>query len=69
MTIIAPSPTSTSPFGPPARRDARIDIVIPVYNEQAVLPDSVQRLHAYCSAELDYEWRIVIADNASTDAT
>jgi glycosyltransferase involved in cell wall biosynthesis len=48
---------------------ARIEIVVPVYNEDASLQDSIRRLHAFLSDELPYAWRIVIADNASTDAT
>jgi glycosyltransferase involved in cell wall biosynthesis len=64
MTLTAPAP-----FAPPRVAQARVDIVVPVYNEQAVLGDSIRRLHAYCSAELDHDWQIVIADNASTDAT
>jgi glycosyltransferase involved in cell wall biosynthesis len=46
-----------------------IDIVVPVYNEDAGLELSIRRLHAFLSAEMPFEWRIVIADNASTDAT
>jgi glycosyltransferase involved in cell wall biosynthesis len=65
MTLTAPPPL---PVAPP-HAGARVDIVIPVYNEQAVLEDSIRRLHAYCDANLKYDWRIVIADNASTDAT
>jgi glycosyltransferase involved in cell wall biosynthesis len=65
MTITAPSPKATT--RPPA--SARVDIVIPVYNEQAALAGSIRRLHDYCSSELHYDWRIVIADNASTDGT
>jgi putative flippase GtrA len=53
----------------PALRGPRIDIVVPVYNEEVALEDSVRRLHAFLSGELPYAWRIVIADNASTDAT
>jgi glycosyltransferase involved in cell wall biosynthesis len=64
MTITAPSPTATV-----TGDGSRVDIVIPVYNEQTVLEDSIARLHAHCSAQLQYDWRIVIADNASTDAT
>jgi glycosyltransferase involved in cell wall biosynthesis len=55
-----------------ARGDAwapQIEIVIPVYNEQAALEASVRRLHRFLRAELPFTWRIVIADNASTDAT
>jgi glycosyltransferase involved in cell wall biosynthesis len=63
--------TERAPTGParPAPTRARIDIVVPVYNEQASLQDSVRRLHDFLSDELPYAWRIVIADNASTDAT
>ncbi len=46
-----------------------VDIVIPVYNEQRVLADSVHRLHAFLCRECDFSFRITIADNASTDAT
>ncbi|MHB8685110.1 MAG: glycosyltransferase, partial [Dehalococcoidia bacterium] len=45
------------------------ELVIPCYNEQRVLGDSVAKLRAWCAAELPYGWRIVIADNASTDGT
>lgn len=46
-----------------------VDIVIPVYNEQAVLARSVQFLRNYLLANFPYSWRITIADNASTDGT
>jgi glycosyltransferase involved in cell wall biosynthesis len=47
----------------------RADIVVPVYNEEAVLQSSIRRLHEFLADEMPYAWRIVIADNASTDAT
>jgi glycosyltransferase involved in cell wall biosynthesis/putative flippase GtrA len=46
-----------------------LDIVVPVYNEQATLDSSIRHLHAYLSAQIDQTWRITVADNASTDAT
>ena len=47
-----------------------IDIVIPCLNEERVLPQSVRRLHAFLSTAMTaYTWRIVIADNGSTDGT
>lgn len=46
-----------------------VDIVVPVYNEEAALPPSIGRLHAYLAANLPFSWRITIADNASTDST
>jgi putative flippase GtrA len=62
--------SSLAPAGAPsATHVPRIDIVVPVYNEQAVLERSVRRLHAFLSDEMPFRWRIVIADNASTDST
>ena len=46
-----------------------IDIVIPVYNEEADLEGSVRRLHRYLTDRLPIPARITIADNASTDST
>ncbi len=46
-----------------------VDVVVPVYNEAAVLETNVRRLHSYLNAGFPYSWRITIADNASTDAT
>ena len=52
-----------------AVRTPAVDVVVPVHNEAAVLAESIRRLHDYLTAELSLGWRIVIADNASTDAT
>jgi glycosyltransferase involved in cell wall biosynthesis len=46
-----------------------LDVVVPVYDEQAGLEASIRRLHRYLATEFPFSWRIVIADNASTDAT
>ncbi len=46
-----------------------LDVVVPVYNEQAVLSDSIHRLHRYLSEDFPLSFRITIADNASIDAT
>jgi glycosyltransferase involved in cell wall biosynthesis len=48
---------------------ATVDAVIPVYNEEHVLEQSVATLHAFLSEHLPHDWRIVVADNASTDKT
>ena len=56
----------------PTRRPARtidVEIVVPVFNEEAALERSVRRLYRFLQAEFPFSWRIVIADNASTDAT
>ena len=46
-----------------------VDLVIPCYNEERTLAASVEKLHAWADEHLPYKWRIVIADNASTDGT
>ena len=46
-----------------------VDIVIPVLNEEKALPGSIACLHGFLSENLDGPWRIVIADNGSTDTT
>ena len=47
-----------------------LDVVVPVLNEEEDLRPSITTLHEFLSAKLDdYEWRIVIADNGSSDST
>ncbi|HEV3128890.1 MAG TPA: glycosyltransferase [Solirubrobacteraceae bacterium] len=46
-----------------------IEIVVPVYNEERVLAQSIHRLHRFLGRHLPFAWRIVIADNASSDLT
>jgi putative flippase GtrA len=64
MTSLASRPTrralDPSPGMAVAAVRPRVDIVIPVYNEQAALAGSIQRLHAFLSEGFPY---------ASTDAT
>jgi glycosyltransferase involved in cell wall biosynthesis len=57
------------PATPPRPIGIELDVVIPVHDEQSTLERSIRRLHAYLSSELRATWRIVIADNASDDAT
>lgn len=47
----------------------RVDVVIPVYNEERALADSIARLRDYLADHLPYNWHIIIADNASIDGT
>ena len=47
-----------------------VDLVIPCYNEERTLAASVETLRDWCGEHLAaYRWRVVVADNASTDAT
>ncbi len=65
MTAL-PAPTAEAR---PATRTALVDVVVPVYNEAEDLTASVLRLDDYLARSFPYEYRIVIADNASTDGT
>src|SRR5256885_154908 len=55
--------------GHTAAPGADVDIVIPVYNEEADLEDSIRRLHGYLTQRFPLSWTITIADNASRDQT
>jgi len=46
-----------------------LDLVIPVYNEEAGLEGSVRAVRAYLDHCFPYPARLTIADNASTDGT
>jgi glycosyltransferase involved in cell wall biosynthesis len=53
----------------PATAAPQVEIVVPVHNEAAGLALSIRRLHRFLVAEFPFSWRIVVADNASTDET
>lgn len=48
---------------------ANVDLVIPCYNEEHVLAGSVEKVLAWCDAHPEHQWRVVVANNASTDGT
>jgi glycosyltransferase involved in cell wall biosynthesis len=52
----------------PFRRVA-VEVVIPVYNEEAALLRNIPKLCSYLETYFPYRWSVVIADNASTDRT
>lgn len=48
----------------------KLSLLLPAYNEATVLPWSVRTLAAYAKDALsEYNWQIVIVDNASSDNT
>jgi len=51
------------------RSPLRVDVTLPVYNEEKDLARSCQTLASFLTANCPFDWRIVIADNASTDKT
>lgn len=53
---------------PPPR--VTVEVVIPVYNEESALPDSIKKLHGHMTTNFtNFQWNILIADNGSSDRT
>jgi len=46
-----------------------VDIVIPVLNEEVALPVCIEKIFSFVEDHPDREWRVVVADNGSTDRT
>ncbi len=46
----------------------RLDAVVPIYNEQDILPELDARLRSVLSG-LGYDWRIIYVDDGSVDGT
>jgi len=46
-----------------------VDVIIPVYNEEKVLPQSIGTLVTFLREHADYPFRVLITDNASVDDT
>ncbi|MCY4654084.1 MAG: glycosyltransferase [Dehalococcoidia bacterium] len=48
----------------------KLDVVLPGLNEEAGLENTIRTLSTFMRENMrEYQWRIVIADNGSTDAT
>ena len=55
-------------YHPYMPKKIKVDVVIPVYNEEKELEENIKKLHHFLTQKLSkYSWQIVIADNASTD--
>lgn len=50
-------------------KTATVDVIVPVYNEERELASSVLRLQSFLQASFPYDFRVIVADNASTDST
>jgi glycosyltransferase involved in cell wall biosynthesis len=67
--MTSPLPTLVRRAHTAAISRPQVEIVVPVHDEEATLALSIRRLHRFLRAEFPFTWRIVIADNASTDGT
>jgi glycosyltransferase involved in cell wall biosynthesis len=59
-------PRNPDEFLPPR---PQVDVIIPVYNEEQILPKSVAALTGFLREHADYPYRVLITDNASIDRT
>jgi glycosyltransferase involved in cell wall biosynthesis len=64
VDVPRPQGSDTLPY-----RQESVEVVVPVYNEEAALPESIPALCAYLETYFPYRWSVVIADNASTENT
>ena len=67
MTVSDTGRNTTRFRKPPA--DIAVDVVIPVLNEAHVLERSIRTLHQFFEAHIPLAWRLVVAENGSTDGT
>ena len=67
--VVSEVMTPMAPTAATPTRGVVVNIVLPVYNEEASLETSVRRLHAYLTDEFPLTWQITVVDNASTDRT
>lgn len=72
-TLEQPAHSSTSQATHPSAtaagdgRPATLAIVIPVYNEEDILPELFERLAGACNPIADLDWRVVFVDDGSHD--
>lgn len=53
----------------PQRCAPTVEVVVPAHDEAAIVGPNLRRLHAHLVEHLDVDWRITVAENASSDAT
>lgn len=63
-TLTAPTADTRS-----ASRVVALDVVVPVYNEEVALEQTVRTLRRFLDERVPFPARVTIADNASTDST
>ncbi len=47
----------------------KISIAIPAYNEESILAENVKKIYDFSKSSLSGDWKIIIADNNSSDRT
>jgi glycosyltransferase involved in cell wall biosynthesis len=67
-TTSAPAVAATGVAQSPSTAP-NVEIVVPAHNEGHVISWTLTRLERFLAEETRYRWKIVVIDNASTDAT
>lgn len=49
-------------------REPFLSIIVPAYNEEARLPDSLSKIASYLATQ-PYDWEVIVADDGSEDGT
>src|SRR5579884_3478872 len=62
------APVGSPVPGPPVAT-VDVEIVVPVFDEEAGLAEAVERLHRYLVSSFPLTWLVTIVDNASRDGT
>lgn len=60
---------ATAPGSQPPAAAPRIDVVVPIFNEEEVLPRLLQRLLAVFDAHPRWRWRAILVDDGSRDGS
>ena len=69
MTATTAPSIATGPADAEATRRRRVCVMSPCFNEEDNVPVLVERLVAAFAQVPDYDWEILLIDNASTDST
>jgi glycosyltransferase involved in cell wall biosynthesis len=67
MKEIAPADDVRGITSSPALKDCAISFIIPAFNEEKFLPETLASIHAFAGTRRRYE--IIVVDNGSTDNT
>jgi putative flippase GtrA len=69
MASVTETPVAAPLHPPRARAVTAVEIVVPVFNEERDLEESIGALHAYLTDRFTVTWAVTVVDNGSTDGT
>jgi putative flippase GtrA len=69
MATVTETPVAARVHADPPETATAVEIVVPVFNEERDLEESVRALQRYLTDRFSVTWAITVVDNASTDGT